>query len=67
MHFVLLFLIHLGELKRERDFYKSRGLSCPKDIPTTAIGETEEVVNEDVKLKESNYHRLDEQVGIGYS
>lgn len=51
-----------NEIKREREFYKSRGLPCPKDVimPT---GEAEE--EKPTTQVEADFHRLDEQVNIG--
>jgi len=53
-----------NELKRERDFYRARGLICPKDIgaPTSLTEAT--TVEDDTKKADTNCHRLDEQVNI---
>ena len=51
----------LDELKREREFYRSRGVACPKDIPVN-LSEMDGAVGEEAKHTESDYHRLDEQV-----
>uniref|UniRef100_A0A8D8YQX6 Polycomb group RING finger protein 3 n=1 Tax=Cacopsylla melanoneura TaxID=428564 RepID=A0A8D8YQX6_9HEMI len=47
-----------NEMKREREFYRIRGLPCPKDL----LLEDEEEENQD--SANSDYHRLDEQVNI---
>jgi polycomb group RING finger protein 3 len=52
-----------NEIKRERDFYRVRGLPCPKDIPPNA-GEMEEERPPLDQHAESDYHRLDEQVNV---
>lgn len=49
------------EIKRERDFYRARGLPCPKDILPNA-GEIEEEKSNADAHAESDYHRTDEQV-----
>jgi polycomb group RING finger protein 3 len=49
------------EIKREREFYRIRGLPCPKDIPPNA-GELEEEKTAPDQHAESDYHRQDEQV-----
>lgn len=49
------------EIKREREFYRMRGLPCPKDIPPNA-GEVEEDKGAPDQHAESDYHRQDEQV-----
>jgi polycomb group RING finger protein 3 len=53
-----------NELKRERDFYRARGLPCPKDIPLNAGPEGEAVDEKPPTLPQadSDFHRLDEQV-----
>ncbi|KAL1130139.1 hypothetical protein AAG570_013077 [Ranatra chinensis] len=51
-----------NELKRERDFYRMRGLPCPKDIPQPA-GDIEE--EKPPNQVEADFHRMDEQVNIG--
>ncbi|XP_024890867.1 polycomb group RING finger protein 3 [Temnothorax curvispinosus] len=52
-----------NEIKRERDFYRARGLSCPKDILPNAGEIEEEKANADAHA-ESDYHRTDEQVNV---
>lgn len=49
------------EIKREREFYRARGLPCPKDILPNAGEIEEEKANADAHA-ESDYHRTDEQV-----
>jgi polycomb group RING finger protein 3 len=54
-------LLNADEIKREREFYRSRGLPYPKDIlPNT--GEVEEEKAGADAHAESDYHRTDEQV-----
>lgn len=55
-----LFFI-LDEIKREREFYRARGLPCPKDILPNAGEIEEEKANADAHA-ETDYHRTDEQV-----
>lgn len=50
------------ETKRERDFYKSRNLPCPKDLPQNHDEEPFDRLNE--SHIESDYHRQDEQVNV---
>jgi hypothetical protein len=54
-------LLCADEIKREREFYRMRGLPCPKDIPPNA-GEVEEDKAAPDQHAESDYHRQDEQV-----
>lgn len=53
-------------MKRERDFYRSRGQACPKDVGPNNISVIEAdatvPVKEEAKPTESDCHRLDEQV-----
>lgn len=51
------------EIKREREFYRARGLPCPKDVLPNA-GEVEEEKATADAHAESDYHRTDEQVQI---
>lgn len=51
----------LDEIKREREFYRARGLPCPKDVLPNA-GEAEEEKALADAHAESDYHRTDEQV-----
>ncbi|KAG4070639.1 hypothetical protein HA402_013559 [Bradysia odoriphaga] len=48
-----------NETKRERDFYKSRNMPCPKDIPQNHDDDTFNDSHVD-----SDYHRQDEQVNV---
>lgn len=52
----------VGEILREREFYRLRGLPFPKDVPQI-LGDTDD---EDLAelYAELDYHRLDEQVNI---
>lgn len=52
-----------NEIKRERDFYRVRGLPCPKDIPPNAGELEEEKIAPDAHA-ELDYHRQDEQVNV---
>lgn len=54
------------ETKREREFYRARGLPCPKDILPNAGEIEEDKVNPDAHA-ESDYHRTDEQVQMHVS
>lgn len=56
-------LISTGEINREREFYRVRGLPCPKDIPANPGEAEEEKTSADVHA-ESDYHRQDEQVNV---
>lgn len=51
------------ETKREREFYRTRGLPCPKDILPNAVEVEEDKANADAHA-ESDYHRTDEQVSV---
>lgn len=52
------------EARREKEFYKSRGLVCPKDFPPNIMEPEVATVKEEAKHAETDYHRLDEQVNI---
>lgn len=53
---------NLDEMERERAFYSSRGLPCPKDVPV-AGSEQEAITKAEVdQHAEADYHRQDEQV-----
>lgn len=52
----------IDETKRERDFYKSRNLPCPKDLPQNTEDDTFDRLNE--THIEADYHRQDEQVNV---
>lgn len=51
-----------NELRREREFYRSRGLPCPKDAPQAA--QEQEGHTPGNAHAEQDYHRRDEQVNI---
>lgn len=51
-----------NEMKREREFYRQRGLPCPKDIPLQNNDMDDEKPSTQA---ESDYHRMDEQVNVG--
>lgn len=57
--------LFLDEIKREREFYRARGLPCPKDILPNAAEVEEEKATADAHA-ESDYHRADEQVSCCY-
>lgn len=59
-------LINLpDELKRETEFYRSRGLSCPKDI--LANNEIVDIKkNQNENQNDTDFHRFDEQVSLNY-
>lgn len=48
-------------MRRERDFYKSRNMACPKDLPQNHDDDNEKVMEAHA---ESDFHRLDEQVNV---
>lgn len=50
-----------NEMQREREFYKSRGIPCPKDMPQ--VHESDDKANEQAH-QEADYHRQDEQVNV---
>lgn len=51
-------------MKRERDFYKARNLPCPKDVPQDNKDSEDLETKLQEELKESDYHRMDEQVNL---
>lgn len=51
------------EINREKEFYRVRGLPCPKDIPPNPGDVDEDKSMSDVHA-ESDYHRQDEQVNV---
>lgn len=55
----------IDEMKREREFYRMRGLPCPKDIPPNS-GSIEEEKTQQEQVAELDFHRMDEQVSILY-
>lgn len=50
----------VGELKRERDFYRTRGLTCPKDA--AMINDKGGAGDEPEQPDNTDCHRKDEQV-----
>ncbi|XP_062555574.1 polycomb group RING finger protein 3 [Armigeres subalbatus] len=50
------------EMRREREFYKSRNLQCPKDMPQQQQ-DSDDKANEQAH-QEADYHRQDEQVNV---
>lgn len=59
MYSCLTMYLLIDEIKRERDFYKSRNMPCPKDIPQNHDDDTFNDSHVD-----SDYHRQDEQVNV---
>uniref|UniRef100_A0A1Q3F1G9 Polycomb group RING finger protein 3 n=1 Tax=Culex tarsalis TaxID=7177 RepID=A0A1Q3F1G9_CULTA len=51
-----------NETQREREFYKSRNLQCPKDMPQQQQ-DGDDKANE-LAHQEADYHRMDEQVNV---
>lgn len=49
-------------MQREREFYKSRNLPCPKDLPPSTDDDAFDRLNE--THMETDYHRRDEQVNV---
>lgn len=60
--FIYLFICYTDEAKREREFYKSRNLPNPKDLPLNNEDESFDRMND--THVESDYHRQDEQVNV---
>lgn len=58
----VIFVACLDEMKREREFYKSRNLPNPKDQPQNIEDDAFDRLNE--THVESDYHRQDEQVNV---
>lgn len=57
--------LQANETKRERDFYKARNLPCPKDVLPQDAKDNEDLESKlQEELKESDYHRMDEQVNL---
>ncbi|XP_055642612.1 polycomb group RING finger protein 3 [Toxorhynchites rutilus septentrionalis] len=52
-----------NEMQREREFYRSRNLPCPKDMPQQQQ-DSDDKANE-LAHQEADYHRQDEQVNVG--
>lgn len=59
------FLDFADEIKREREFYRARGLPCPKDVLPNA-GEVEDEKASADAHAEADYHRADEQVKYNF-
>jgi hypothetical protein len=51
-------------MERERAFYSSRGLPCPKDVPIAGSEMDVTVKTEVDQHAEADYHRQDEQVSF---
>lgn len=51
-----------NEMQREREFYRSRNLPCPKDMPQQQQ-DSDDKANE-LAHQEADYHRQDEQVNV---
>lgn len=62
-HFLMISINSLlDEMRREREFYKSRNLQCPKDMPQQQQ-DSDDKANEQAH-QEADYHRQDEQVNV---
>nr|XP_015923754.1 polycomb group RING finger protein 3 isoform X2 [Parasteatoda tepidariorum] len=53
-----------NEVRRERDFYKRRGMPYPKTIPNNCIEKEAGFQSSSSKVEDSDYHRSDEQINI---
>lgn len=53
----------IDEIKREREFYRIRGLPYPKEVPAGTEVDDDKVT-QDQAAADSDYHRTDEQVII---
>ncbi|GFY58362.1 polycomb group RING finger protein 3 [Trichonephila inaurata madagascariensis] len=53
-----------NEVRRERDFYKRRGMPYPKTIPNNCIEKEAGSQSSSSKVEDNDYHRSDEQVNI---
>ncbi|GIX91891.1 polycomb group RING finger protein 3 [Caerostris darwini] len=53
-----------NEIRRERDFYKRRGMPYPKIIPNNCIEKEAGSQSSSSKVEDCDYHRSDEQVNI---
>lgn len=51
----------LDEIKREREFYRIRGLPYPKEVPAGTEVDDDKIA-QDQAAADSDYHRADEQV-----
>lgn len=58
-----MFVCLIDEIKREREFYRARGLPCPKDVLPNAGDVEDEKASADAHA-EADYHRADEQVNV---
>lgn len=58
---VIIFSLHPDEIKRERDFYKQRGLTCPKDVPIAGEPDEKAIMEQHA---EHDFHRQEEQVNL---
>ncbi|XP_050520826.1 polycomb group RING finger protein 3 isoform X2 [Daktulosphaira vitifoliae] len=56
--------LQLDEIKREREFYRIRGLPYPKEVPAGTEIDDEKMA-QDQAAADSDFHRTDEQVNIG--
>lgn len=59
---ILYKFLFLDELRRERDFYRLRGLACPKDLPSNLSEAETAAVSGENKPADADHHRFDEQV-----
>ncbi|KAH8395324.1 hypothetical protein KR222_009413, partial [Zaprionus bogoriensis] len=59
--YIYIYTCLADESRRERDFYKSRNMPCPKDITQNHEEDNEKVMEAHA---ESDFHRLDEQVNV---
>lgn len=55
-------LLITDEIKQEREFYRLRGLPCPKDVPIAGSDLEEKSIMD--AHAESDYHRHEEQVHL---
>lgn len=58
---ILIYLLNLDEIKREREFYRIRGLPYPKEVPAGTEVDDDKTA-QDQAAADSDYHRTDEQV-----
>lgn len=52
----------LDEIKREKDFYESKGLPYPKDLPNPNEQTELKTVPHSDSTSQADFHRYDEQV-----
>jgi hypothetical protein len=57
----LTYLLITDEMKREKEFYRHRGLTCPKDMLVNN-DEIDNRKNMDEASNDADFHRFDEQV-----